>query len=73
MPVNKSNLGKDYQDRLVEGFVVVAIALGFRAMLSVRSRPALSSAMERYAQTVVWYGRKSNKFRHTDATVDVLD
>ena len=29
--------------------------------------------LELYARTIVWYGRKANKFRHTNIRVDVLE
>jgi hypothetical protein len=36
--------------------------------LTITSEHTFKGDLELYAQTIVWYGRKANKFRHTNVT-----
>jgi putative methyltransferase len=40
--------------------------------LTITSDATFQGDLESYARTIVWYGRKANKFRHSDVRVELL-
>jgi len=67
------DLGYDFQEYFRKIYQGTPGRLEKKATrLTVKPEHTFYGDLEHYARTIVWYGRRSNKFRHTNVQVTVL-
>ena len=72
-PVTDLDLEFDFHGYFDSAYTGVADELMVQPnRLSITSEATFQGDLESYARTIVWYGRKANRFRHSDVRVELL-